>query len=148
MKSTRRGAFLKSVDSIRTSIETTSRWSHNDGRNRSRKALFALGLALVVISMMNLGLNMTTYYRARDDPLQEPPLSISRSSCRTPGIRREWRTLGPLERGNYISAVQCLSTKPSRLNINATLYDDFGYVHARVAKTSTLSRCEEASSEC
>jgi hypothetical protein len=38
---------------------------------------------------------------------------------------------------NYVSAVRCLSEKPSKLNPeqNDTLYDDFAFVHVRLDKT-------------
>ena len=50
-------------------------------------------------------------------------------SCQQPPLRREWRTLTAAEQQNYISAVKCLSTKPSILGHNGTLYDDFPWVH-------------------
>lgn len=51
------------------------------------------------------------------------------TSCTNPGQRREWRSLSTAEQEEYISAVKCLTTKPSRLNLTTTLYDDFPYVH-------------------
>jgi tyrosinase len=49
--------------------------------------------------------------------------------CVNPTIRREWRTLSASEKTTYITAVQCLTTKPSRVRNNGTLYDDFPWVH-------------------
>ncbi|KAF2223082.1 monooxygenase [Elsinoe ampelina] len=51
------------------------------------------------------------------------------STCSNPTIRREWRQLSPVEQQNYIDAVLCLKTKPSRIGLNSSLYDDFPYVH-------------------
>ncbi|TGO13041.1 hypothetical protein BTUL_0078g00500 [Botrytis tulipae] len=51
------------------------------------------------------------------------------SSCVTQDTRREWRSLSHLEKDAYISAVQCLPTQPSILNLPHTLYDDFAWVH-------------------
>ena len=52
-------------------------------------------------------------------------------ACREPVIRREWRALSDGEKSDYIAAVQCLRSSPSRLGLNQTLYDDFPYVHSR-----------------
>ncbi|KAE9379512.1 Di-copper centre-containing protein, partial [Stipitochalara longipes BDJ] len=54
--------------------------------------------------------------------------------CKKPVTRHEWREQTPEEMANYVSAVRCLSTKPSRLhpNDNDTLYDDFAFVHVRL----------------
>ena len=53
------------------------------------------------------------------------------TACTDPVIRREWRDLSDVEKGDYIAAVQCLRNSPSRLGLNQTLYDDFPYVHSR-----------------
>ena len=57
--------------------------------------------------------------------------SLASIACTDPIIRREWRDLSDEERLNYITAVQCLRSSPSRLGLNQTLYDDFPYVHSR-----------------
>ncbi|KAK2602166.1 hypothetical protein N8I77_008720 [Diaporthe amygdali] len=54
---------------------------------------------------------------------------IVAANCSNPDSRREWRSLSTTEQEEYISAVQCLATKPSRLNLTTTLYDDFPYIH-------------------
>ena len=61
------------------------------------------------------------------------------TTCTTPLIRREWRSLSIAERDAYIDAVFCLRTKPSRLNPNQTLYDDFAYVHHRFDEESKFA---------
>ena len=43
--------------------------------------------------------------------------------------RVEWRSSRGYEQLGYIAAVQCLSTMPSKLGLNTSLYDDFAYVH-------------------
>lgn len=58
------------------------------------------------------------------------------ASCTNPGQRREWRSLSTAEQEEYISAVKCLATKPSRLNLTTTLYDDFPYVHNELNSNS------------
>ncbi|ORY67562.1 uncharacterized protein BCR38DRAFT_427482 [Pseudomassariella vexata] len=56
-------------------------------------------------------------------------LPRQQSSCTAPAQRTEWRSLPVVQREEYISAVQCLASKPSKLGLNSTLYDDFPYVH-------------------
>ncbi|EUC60300.1 phenol hydroxylase, carboxy-terminal dimerization domain protein, partial [Rhizoctonia solani AG-3 Rhs1AP] len=57
--------------------------------------------------------------------------------CTNPAIRREWRTLSQDQRDSFHSAVKCLQTKPSALNVpeSQTLYDDFSYVHYTINVT-------------
>ncbi|KAG4425556.1 hypothetical protein IFR04_001253 [Cadophora malorum] len=52
-----------------------------------------------------------------------------RSNCTNPTIRKEWRTLSREEQINYVEAVNCLTTNPSRIGLSSPLYDDFPYVH-------------------
>ena len=54
------------------------------------------------------------------------------ASCPNPVTRLEWRALTDIEKKDYLSAVRCLKTVPSRLSANLTLYDDFPWVHALV----------------
>lgn len=72
--------------------------------------------------------------------------SMAPMSCTNPVIRREWRDLSDVEKSEYIDAVQCLRSLPSRLGLNQTLYDDFPYVHSRNGEaceslTPRRSRC-------
>lgn len=57
--------------------------------------------------------------------------SLASTACTNPVIRREWRSLSNAEKSDYIGAVQCLRSSPSRSGLNQTLYDDFPYVHSR-----------------
>ena len=56
---------------------------------------------------------------------------LASTTCTNPHIRREWRDLSDAEKSDYIEAVQCLRSSPSRLGLNQTLYDDFPYAHSR-----------------
>ena len=73
------------------------------------------------------------------------PTSVSAWACVQPAVRREWRTLSELEQQDYIAAVQCLTTKPSKLRNNGTLYDDFPWIHK---STSTYSTSIDRSIMC
>ncbi|KAM0812088.1 hypothetical protein AB5N19_14405 [Seiridium cardinale] len=57
---------------------------------------------------------------------------VSAESCIQPAERREWRTLLDSERENYVAAVKCLTTKPSKLGLATSLYEDFPWIHARL----------------
>ncbi|KAH7131230.1 hypothetical protein EDB81DRAFT_950569 [Dactylonectria macrodidyma] len=57
------------------------------------------------------------------------PNGYAPSSCKNPTKRVEWRQLKDTDKQSYINAVLCLKTKPSRLGLKTTLYDDFAYVH-------------------
>jgi hypothetical protein len=57
---------------------------------------------------------------------------VGLSKCDSVSKRREWRTLTMPQKYEYLSAVQCLKTRPSKLGLDHTLYDDFPYIHSRV----------------
>lgn len=61
--------------------------------------------------------------------------------CNHIATRREWRTLSLAEKESYIKAVKCLKTRPSKLELNQTLYDDFPWVHSRVGERGGYVRC-------
>ncbi|RYP25508.1 hypothetical protein DL768_011472 [Monosporascus sp. mg162] len=56
------------------------------------------------------------------------------SSCSSPSVRQEWRSLSSEEKSSYIGAVKCLKTVPSRLSNSSSdsLWDDFGHVHRQL----------------
>jgi len=53
----------------------------------------------------------------------------ARQQCTSPKLRKEWSKATRAEQQSYIDAALCLATKPSRLGLNTTLYDDFGWIH-------------------
>ncbi|CAH0055222.1 unnamed protein product [Clonostachys solani] len=58
---------------------------------------------------------------------------VNASNCKEPLVRKEWRTLNNQEKRSYISAVQCLKTKPaqlqSRYSGSRSRFDDFQAEH-------------------
>lgn len=58
-----------------------------------------------------------------------PAAPAPRAACTSPEKRVEWREMKPEQQKSYIEAVQCLTTKPSKIGLNSTLYDDFPHVH-------------------
>ncbi|CAG8954725.1 hypothetical protein HYFRA_00004648 [Hymenoscyphus fraxineus] len=65
-----------------------------------------------------------------------PTLSLSprqnQPKCENPVVRKEWNKLSPEERDSYIKAVSCLTTKPSKIKLPTTLYDDFTWIHQQI----------------
>ncbi|KAK1828919.1 hypothetical protein QBC39DRAFT_384610 [Podospora conica] len=58
------------------------------------------------------------------------PQVAPRAACTSPKVRKEWSQATRAEQTSYIKAALCLATKPSRIGLESTLYDDFGWVHA------------------
>jgi hypothetical protein len=57
--------------------------------------------------------------------------SVSRPrACGKETTRHEWQSLSTPQKHEYLTAVQCLKTRPSKLGMNHTLYDDFPFVHS------------------
>ncbi|KAK9413193.1 putative Tyrosinase copper-binding domain-containing protein [Seiridium unicorne] len=86
--------------------------------------------AISVVAQMDtrVGLRLVGKYYKEGSAL---PL-VSAESCTQPAERREWRTLLDSERENYVGAVKCLTTKPSKLGLATSLYEDFPWIHARL----------------
>ncbi|PQE17834.1 di-copper centre protein [Rutstroemia sp. NJR-2017a WRK4] len=88
-------------------------------------------LVLSIISVWALLIQNIIHWRAAS------PSSVTFSStCSSPPIRREWRTLSSNAKKEYIDAVQCLTTRPSKVRNNGSLYDDFPFVHQQTAPTA------------
>ena len=93
--------------------------------HRSRVLRLSLVLCATLLCIV-LGLGSGSLVKQKIDS-KSPASTV----CANPVIRREWRDLSKAEKSDYIAAVQCLRTSPSRLGLNQTLYDDFPYVHSR-----------------
>ncbi|TXC09488.1 hypothetical protein FocTR4_00004454 [Fusarium oxysporum f. sp. cubense] len=67
-----------------------------------------------------------------------PTNSKSTAQCSQPRIRKEWRMLSSSEQTDYIDAIQCLKTAPSKgTSIFDTLesrYDDFVALHINTTR--------------
>jgi tyrosinase len=66
------------------------------------------------------------------------PQSVKYSECSNPPQRKEWRELEDREKTEYTRAILCLSTVPSKLGINGTMYDDFALLHQEDGSRSEL----------
>lgn len=64
------------------------------------------------------------------------PQVAPRATCTSPKLRKEWSKATRAEQTSYIKAALCLATKPSRIGLQSTLYDDFGWVHANLFSLS------------
>lgn len=69
-------------------------------------------------------LTLVSFAAAAATPYKNPS-----PTCKSPVKRVEWRELKDTDKQSYINAVKCLKTKPSRLGLKTSLYDDFAYVH-------------------
>ena len=67
---------------------------------------------------------------------------IPQAGCKNLTVRHEWRSLSKDQKSEYLRAVQCLRTFPSRLGLglNQTIYDDFPYVYTRVGEDGMSPR--------
>ena len=63
----------------------------------------------------------------------------AQSACTSPAKRQEWRTLSSETRAEYMGAVKCLFTKPSRIGLKTSLYEDFPYIHSKLNTESELA---------
>ncbi|CAF9927916.1 MAG: hypothetical protein HETSPECPRED_006702 [Heterodermia speciosa] len=94
-------------------------------------------LSLLLVAFLFLSSILSTWivffnskaFSARQDIVSSPVPAASSLSCQQAPLRREWRTLTVVEQHDYVRAVRCLTTKPSRIGHNGTLYDDFPWVH-------------------
>lgn len=59
--------------------------------------------------------------------------------CLKPTTRLEWRSLSQTQKNHYTAAVTCLTTKPSKIGLNTTRYDDFPYIHSELNANSQNS---------
>ncbi|GKZ63331.1 hypothetical protein AnigIFM56816_008535 [Aspergillus niger] len=97
--------------------------SHGSIPNQNSAARYIIGGITVVALILAGSLLGRTSTRTPAD-----------NSCQAPSYRQEWRMLSLEERQAYITAVQCLTTKPSRMEHNGTTrYDDFVYSHLAVS---------------
>jgi len=62
-------------------------------------------------------------------PTPSTELETRQQQCTSPKLRKEWSKATRQEQESYIQAALCLTTKPSRLGLNTTLYDDFSWIH-------------------
>ena len=103
--------------------EKPRRLVNNTQKSRTLRLKFALLLAVLCV-VLGFGGGILIKRKIATN-------SLAPTVCTDPVVRREWRGLSEAERGDYIEAVQCLRSSPSRLGLNQSLYDDFPYVHSR-----------------
>lgn len=98
-------------------------------------------LLIVILFLTSIVSSWVLFFNIKHSP-QQGIVSVTPARpslfCQQAPIRREWRTLTAAEQHDYIRAVRCLATKPSKLNERGTLYDDFPWVHKRTSSYSTF----------
>ena len=113
---------------INSEANTTAADKSQSRRRRYR--FLVLLLTGVVCFFIGLAAGLLPVLSTREGLQQNTQVA-----CQSPSVRREWRTLSDNEKGDYVRAVWCLKTIPSRVGANWTLYDDFPWVHAMVGRS-------------
>ena len=89
--------------------------------------IFCFSLSLIAFGFLSAQYSYD--HRTHDRPMTP-------STCKMSPVRREWRSLSQSEKAQYVDAVLCLRTVPSKIRPEGLVYDDFPYIHARGAKHS------------
>jgi tyrosinase len=108
-------------------------WQEEAGETRpsySRRLILIILFSLIVAASLLYTVLFST--NSIHQHLSPSPL------CPTIAVRKEWRDLSREEQRNYIQAVQCLGSKPSRVGLEQSLYDDFPYIHSQVGNSCTF----------
>ncbi|MCJ1441960.1 MAG: hypothetical protein MMC23_002452 [Stictis urceolatum] len=97
-----------------------------------------------LLPILLFALGVLTGYTLSILPFPFPSPSHSRtpsthSSCHNPSLRQEWRSLSSVQKHACTTAAHCLTTQPSRLSPNQTLYDDFPAAHVQSGFSSHSS---------
>ena len=123
-----RYSLLEGIDyDDEVDIEKEPPKSHE--RKRRSSLYYYILILLIGTSCLALGFAGGALVKDHENHIDSTPSS---SRCTNSSTRREWRSLSRPEKKDYIDAVQCLRTTPSKLGLNQSLYDDFPYVHNRV----------------
>ena len=99
-------------------------------------------LLIVVLFLSSIVSSWVLFFNVKHSPQQDIGSIVSVQPslfCQQAPTRREWRTLTVVEQHDYVRAIRCLATKPSKLGKNGTLYDDFPWVHKHTSSYSTFS---------
>jgi hypothetical protein len=119
--------YFRSTEPVYTALgeEENGRVVEDNSRSLwSNKTRIFAGLAVIVLSAC-------TYMHWTVQSYTQPS---ERHYCDAISLRKEWRTLALHQKHEYIGAVQCLKTRPSKLGQNHSLYDDFPWVHSLVGE--------------
>ena len=119
------GLIIASTKGERNVVKTHS---------RQRWLLLAFTCFGLVFGIFTFGLKT----RISSFSISEASKPSRLSTCIDPPRRREWRTLSRDQKSEYINAVRCLSTHSSGFRDEATLYDDFPWVHVKSGRYCEL----------
>jgi hypothetical protein len=109
--------------------------SEDDIESRSRRPerpVWSHPISICLISLLCLAVGFIGGKKIQDNGLIAQLTAPRVSECKNPTTRKEWRSLSGDEKSEYIAAVRCLLTKPSKMRMEGVLYDDFPYVHSRI----------------
>jgi hypothetical protein len=117
-------SLINECTDVREEQEFRTKLCHNRGHRFGTSTLALLVVALALLSGFLAGTLFTSQREYR------------KTACTKPVVRREWRSLATREKRDYIQAVQRLTSKPSLLGRNQTLYHDFPTIHYEVGGNS------------
>ena len=116
---------------------------HSGSKAMIFKAGFKSMLFIICLLISSIVSTWVLFFSVKHDVhrIVQQPFSSANSleevwSCQKPRVRREWRVLEESERTEYLEAVKCLLTKPSKLRNSGSLYDDFAWVHKHLTTSS------------
>lgn len=129
--------YIEDQSSVYENLSLT-RVSHSDilSRNRKPNRIRSVIIIIAIALVCFIVIIVTTILV---DELKLKPITVSpsvSSSCASPPIRREWRSLWKEEKQDYLKAVQCLYNTESVAYGEGSLYDDFVYTHMWIGQTS------------
>lgn len=109
--------------------------------NVTIKISFWSKVLLTIFLLSSIATTLILFFDARRPSQYDVTIVASNEplwTCPEPITRREWRELSGPEKSEYLAAVKCLATRPSKLHDNGTLYDDFPWVHKYLTSSSSL----------
>lgn len=103
-------------------------WDYPEQKGITRNFLIATAIVATL-----LGVTSYTYWPSSDRAaILSTPSQLHKALCKEVPIRREWRMLTPEEKKNFTDSINCLSTIPSKLGLNGTVYDEFAALHSGI----------------
>ncbi|KAK0615237.1 hypothetical protein B0T17DRAFT_381458 [Bombardia bombarda] len=100
--------------------------------DRISKPLRPLGrLPVACLLIVAILIALLWVYDELDNTFNKTPKS---RPCKNITVRREWRSLDPSEKTNFVNAIHCIAKTPSswEQNRNTTIYDDFAILHGGI----------------
>jgi hypothetical protein len=99
---------------------------------RPKRPFWSHPISICLISLLCLAVGFIGGETIQDNGLIAQLTAPRVLECKNAATRKEWRSLSGDEKSEYIGAVRCLLTKPSKMRMKGVLYDDFPYIHSQI----------------